>query len=161
METIENTFSDNQGNHLMVALDFYDNEYKHQILQIPEELNNFEIVDINIGKVFVDKPIHYSVFFNMCSWLEMQFNANDNAIFTYICSIEELETNHNDFEPQMYRWTLFDKLFQRSSFRLNINTQDIIVGPTGFQSFGRAFYRDKHTPIIHIVASYLKEKQQL
>lgn len=40
-----------------------------------------------------------------------------------------------------------------------INVQDVIVGAEGFQSFGRAFYRNKHTTIINFVTEYLQDKQ--
>lgn len=33
MDSIENTFSDNEGNHLMVALDFCDDDYKTGLLE--------------------------------------------------------------------------------------------------------------------------------
>lgn len=160
MKSIENTFSDNEGNHLMVALDFYDEAYKQNTLQIPEEYSDIDIVDISIEKVFVDKPIHYSEFFKMCTWLLQQFSIYDNAVFTYICSFDELKTNHLDIEPQFYRWSLFDRLFQRTSSYIQLNTQDVIVGSDGYQSYGRAFFRDKHAPIIHIITSHLQDKQR-
>lgn len=119
MESIEQTFSDNKGNHLLVALYFYDNDYKQTSLHIPDEY----------------------------------------AVFSFICSTEDLATNHPDQSPQSYRWNLFDRLYRRMAQKAEINTQDVIVGPDGYQSFGRAFYRDRHASIIHIVAAYLQEKQ--
>lgn len=159
MESIENTFSDNKGNHLMVALDFCDKSYKQETLQIPEEYSDIEIVDINIEKVYLDKPINSIVFFKMSSWLLQQFLSQENAIFCFICSTDELENNHPTIKPQMYRWSLFDKLYQRMLNKISFNIQDVIVGPEGYQTFGRAFYRDKHAPILHLVVAHLKEKQ--
>lgn len=157
----EQIFSDNEGNHLMVALDFYDNRYKQTTLYIPEEYSDIEIVDISISKVYVDRPIHYSVFMRLSSWLMEMFDKYPDAIFTYICSTDELETNHNNLAPQMYRWRLFDMLYKRSCLRHGrVNIQDILIGPEGYQSSGRAFYRDKHSPIVHIVTAHLQEKQQ-
>jgi len=48
MKSIENTFSDKEGNHLMVALDFCDDDYKQNTLNIPEEFSDVDIVDINL-----------------------------------------------------------------------------------------------------------------
>lgn len=160
MESLERVFSDNEGNHLLVALDFYDNAYKQGTLLIPEEFSDTEIIDISIEKVFVDKPIHYSVFFAMSSWLLERFSEHDNAVFTYICSFDDLDTNHKELKPHIYRWTLFDTLFRRIAAGVSINTQYVIVGPAGYESMGRAFYRDKHASIIHIVSSHLKDKQR-
>lgn len=160
METIENTFYDNEGNHLLVALDFYDNLYKKTTLHIPEEYSDIDIVDISISKLFVNKPIHFSAFFKMCSWLLECFNRHPTAIFTYICSTEELNTNHENLEPHLYRWILFDVLLKRSFRRTMLNIQDVVVGPEGYQSYGRAIYRNKQAPIIHIVVAHLQEKQQ-
>lgn len=159
MESIEQTFSDNKGNHLLVALYFYDNDYKQTSLHIPDEYADVEIVDIDIEKTFRDKQIHPVVFFRMSSWLLQQFNDYENAVFSFICSTEDLATNHPDQSPQSYRWNLFDRLYRRMAQKAEINTQDVIVGPDGYQSFGRAFYRDRHASIIHIVAAYLQEKQ--
>lgn len=161
MESIEQTFFDNEGNHLLVALCFCDDEYKRQSLQIPEEYASVDVIDIEITKLHVDKPIHFGVFFRMSSWLLQQFDEHRNAIFTFICSTDDLNTNHSKTLPQEYRWRIFDKLYQRVKANANMNVQDIIIGPKDYQSFGRAFYRDEHSPIIHIVASFLQEKQLL
>ncbi len=159
METIEQTFSDNEGNHLLVALCFYDDDYKTSTLFIPEEFLDIEVADIEISKAFTDKPINPVVFFRMSAWLLEQFLMRDNAIFTFICSTDELETNHPNILPQQYRWNLFDALFKRYCDRASINHQDIVIGPEGHESYARAFYRDSHAPIIHVMTGYLKEKQ--
>lgn len=160
MKSIENRFFDNEGNHIMVALDFYDEFYKQGTLQIPKEYTNIDIVDINVEKVHIDKPINHAVFFKMTSWLLQQFEHHDNAIFTYICSTDEIVCNHNQITPQLYRWTLFDRLFQRIKSIADINVQDIIVGSEEYKTYGRAFYRIAHAPIVHIVSAYLQEKQR-
>lgn len=160
MESIEKTFSDKGGNHLLVALYFYDNDYKQDFLHIPEQYSHIKIIDIDITKAFVDLPINPVVFFRMSDWLLMQFEQMEDSIFTFICSTAELNTHHNNLLPQTYRWDLFDKLYQRKKNHPGIRVQDVIVGPEGYQSYGRAFYHEKHSPIIHIISSYLHEKQQ-
>lgn len=104
MDSIENTFSDKQGNHLLVALYFFDKEHKSDSLNIPEEYNDVDIIDINITKEFVDKPIHFSVFLKMCGWLLEEFSNRPDAVFTFICSTDDLDTNHHDLLPQQFRW---------------------------------------------------------
>lgn len=160
MESIEQKFSDMEGNHLLVALCFCDDNYKRNSLHIPEEYADIEIIDISITKAYVEKPIHYSVFFKMSSWLLQEFEKHDNVIFTFICSTEDLETNHPDIPPQEFRWELFDKLYRRQCVASPINVQDVEVGPEGYESYGRAFYRSKHTPIINLIFAYLQDKQQ-
>ncbi len=161
MESIENCFSDKEGNHLLVALSFCDEDYKRSTLHIPEEYADIEIVDISITKAYVEQPIHFSVFFKMSSWLRAEFEKRDDVIYTFICSTDDLDTNHPSYLPQEFRWELFDKLFRRQSGVANINIQDVVVGPEGYQSMGRAFYISKHAPIINIVVAYLQEKQEL
>ena len=161
MKSIENTFSDNEGNHLMVALDFYDDSYKHDTLNIPEEYADIDIVDINIEKVFLDKPINPVVFFKMSAWLLQQYESHSNAVFSFICSTDEIpNSDHRGMTPQMWRWTLFDRLFNRVKSKVDLNSQDVVVGPNEYLTYGRAFYRAKHAPIIHIVCAYLREKQR-
>lgn len=160
MKSIENTFSDNEGNHLMVALDFCDNNYKQGTLNIPEEYSDVDIVDINIEKVYIDKPINHAVFFKMSTWLLQQYEIHNNAVFTFICSTDELpDNNHRNIAPQKWRWLLFDRLFHRIKVKKDLNLQDVIVGSDDFLTYGRAFYRTKHAPIIHVVCAHLQEKQ--
>ncbi len=145
---------------LLVALCFYNAEYKQDVLSILEEYLNIRIVDISITKVYVDKPIHYSVFFKMSTWLLEEFDKHRDIIFTFICSTEDLNTNHPDILPQEFRWRLFDKLYQRQASNLQIMVQDVVIGPEDYQSLSRAFYRDRHIPIINLISTYLQEKQQ-
>lgn len=159
MKSVEQVFSDNRGNHILVALYFYDKDYKQAVLNIPEEYADINVIDINITKARLDKPINPAALFKMSRWLLQQFDKYENAIFPFICSTDDLSTNHPDKSPQVYRWELFDKLYMCVARNAGINVQDVIVGAEGFQSLGRAFYRDKHTTIIKFVAEYLQDKQ--
>lgn len=165
MKSIENLIADNEGNHLMVALDFYDEDYKLNVLQIPTEFGDMEVVDINIAKRDLEMPLHYRAFGHMSQWLVEQFMLHGDAVFTFICSIDPLDSRHGNLAPEKYRWNLFDSLYRRAC-SLNpglhdVLIQDIVIGPDGYQSFGRVFFRDRHAPIIHIVIDHLKEKQDL
>lgn len=161
MESIEHIFSDGEGNHLLVALCFCDDDYKRHSLHIPEEYLDTRIIDIDITKAYVDRPINPVVFFKMSAWLFSQFEELNDSLFTYICSFDDLTTRHDCISPQEYRWNLFNKLYERQLGTIDstVHIQDVIVGPDGFQSFARAFYRDCHAPVIHLIASYLREKQ--
>lgn len=158
---MENIFSDGKGNQLMVALYFYDKDEKINTLKIPEEYTDIEIVDISIEKTELDKPLHYGAFVAMNKWMFEQFELHPNAIFSFICSLDKLDTNHKDMPPELYRWKLFDALFCRFikyNQYADIHTQDVIFGPDEYLSYTRTFYRSKHASIIHVVSSYLKEK---
>ena len=117
-----------------------------------------EVVDISITKAYVDKPIHYSAFFHMSSWLLQEFQMHENAVFTFICSTDDLDTNHPLILPQDFRWALFDKLYKRRRDISHIRIKDIVVGPEGYQALGRVFYRDRHAPVINIITAYLNDK---
>lgn len=161
MDSLENLISDNEGNHLLVALDFYDDEYKMRYLHIPEEFAEVEVADISIEKNILDRPLNYRAFSRLTGWLLQQYDAHPDAIFTFICSIDPIQTRHHDILPQEYRWRLFDTLFLRAMALRpysDIMIQDVIIGPEGFQSFGRAFYRMRHSPLIHLIASHLRDK---
>lgn len=92
-----------------------------------------------------------------------QFCLYQNAVFSFICSLDDLDTNHKNMAPELYRWNLFDALYHRFiqyNQYVDIQVQDIIFGPEDFLSYTRIFYRSKHKPIIHIVGSYLKGKSE-
>ncbi len=161
MESIETLIPDNRGNHLVVVLSFYDDEEKTGTFLIPEEFVELEIADISINKLYLDESLGLRSFFKMCEWLIEQFTIFTNSVFSFICSTDSLDTHHPDLLPQQYRWNLFEYLFQRNSLKLSemgIKSKDIIVGPEGYQTFARVFYRIEHAPIIHLVIAHLNDK---
>lgn len=161
MDAIETLIPDNEGNHLVVVLNFYDSIDKTDTFLIPQGFEDLDIADISINKLDLDKPLHTRAFFKMCDWLIEQFSLFPNAVFSFICSTDELETRHKDIVPEQYRWRLFETLYQRNIALLNdmgVENQSIIVGPDEFQTFAKVFYRQKHAPVIHLVISHLSSK---
>lgn len=161
MNQIENLIPDNEGNHLVIVLNFYDEIQKNNVFQIPSEFSKFDIVDISINKLFLDKPLHLRAFFKLCQWLIEQFNIYHNAVFSFICSTDHLLTHHQYINPEYYRWMLFESLYQRNKsnlLALGIESKSIVVGPDGYQTFARVFYRQKHSSIIHIIVDPLENK---
>lgn len=161
MESVETIIPDNEGNHLVVVLSFYDANDKVGTFQIPQDLAELDIADIAITKLYLDKPLHLCAFFKMCRWLIDQFSIFPNAVFSFICSTDPLETHHSNMASEQYRWSLFEHFYQRNILRLTemgIESKDIVVGPEGYQTFARVFYRVKHAPVIHLVVQHLSSK---
>ncbi|MDE7402877.1 MAG: hypothetical protein K2M87_05655 [Muribaculaceae bacterium] len=143
MESIESLIPDNEGNHLVVVLSFYDDTQKLDTFQIPSEFINLDIADISIAKLNLDAPLGLRAFYQMCHWLIDQFTQFPDAVFTYICSVDPLATNHNMIAPEQYRWRLFEAFYQRFLNKLNslgIEAKDIVVGPEGYQTFAKNTY---------------------
>lgn len=164
MEAIETVIPDNEGNLLMVALNFYDDKAKIDTFQIPPEFNELIIADISISKMYIDKPLHIRAFNRMCNWLFEQFMIFPNSVFSFICSTDDLETHHPSVSSETYRWRLFEFFFQRNLnklYRLGIESKDIEVGPQGFQTHARVFYYSKQAPIIHLVTQHLENKYKI
>lgn len=84
MESVEKEFYDNEGNYLLVALYFFDDDYKRNALEVPDGYADTDIIDISITKAYVDKPIHYSVFFKMSSWLLYEFETRECHFHLYL-----------------------------------------------------------------------------
>lgn len=161
MESIETLIPDNEGNHLVVVLRFYEDSQKVDTFQIPSDFMNLDIADIAIEKLNLDYPLGIRAFYQMCRWLIEQFVQFPNTVFSFICSTDPLETNHNKMAPEEYRWNLFEALYQRNSSKLNklgIESKDIIIGPDGYQTYAKVFYRTYHAPVIHLVIAHLKSK---
>lgn len=161
MEPIETLIPDNEGNHLVVVLTFYEDNQKADTFQIPTEFAGLEIADISIEKLNLDQPLRLRAFYGMCQWLIEQFVRFPNAVFSFICSTDPLETNHIGIPPEQYRWNLFESFYQRNLGRLGrlgVESKDIIVGPDGFQTFARVFYRTSQAPVIEVVISHLSSK---
>ncbi len=51
MDSTEILIPDNEGNHLVVVLYFYDDNDKADTFQIPQEFAELDIADININKL--------------------------------------------------------------------------------------------------------------
>lgn len=66
MESVETLIPDNEGNHLVVVLNFYDEEQKADTFQIPSEFADVDIADIEIEKLCLDQPLGLSAFNKMC-----------------------------------------------------------------------------------------------
>ena len=62
MDSIEILIPDKEGNHLVVALSFYDDIMKTGSLQIPEEFSELDIADISINKIDIDQPLNIRAF---------------------------------------------------------------------------------------------------
>lgn len=161
MDSIEILIPDNEGNHLVVALSFYDECIKSDTFRIPDEFAELDIADISISKLDIYKPLSLCAFHKMCQWLIEQFLIFPNAVFTFICSTDPLANNHIDLTYPKYRWRLFEHFYQRNIKRLKalgIESKDLIVGQGEYQTFARVFYRQSHAPIIHVVIDHLNNK---
>ncbi len=161
MESVEVLIPDNEGNHLVVVLSFYDDITKDAAFEIPDEFSDIDIADISINKLNPDRPINIRALIRMCDWLIEEMQLFPNAVFSFVCSLQPLTTNHPDIEAAEYRWRLFEALYKRNHTRLQylkIESKDIIVGPDGYKTYAKVFYRQAHAPIIHVVISHLTDK---
>lgn len=161
MDCVETLIPDGEGNHLVVVLTFYEDIEKTDTFRIPQEFSGLDIADISINKLDLDKPLHLRAFFRMCTWLVEQIQMYPNAVFSFICSTDELSTNHKDMAPEQYRWNLFEFFYTRCKTmlgKMGIESKEIIVGPEDYQTFARVFYRISHAPIIHLVVNHLTHK---
>lgn len=161
MEKIEELIPDNEGNHLVVVLNFYDKSDRINQLHIPAEFFELDIADICIETLDRSRPLGVRALLKMCDWLLEQMLMFPNAVFSFVCSTQSLDTNHSGLPPEKYRWRLFESLYIRKSGVLaeyGIRSENIVVGPEGYESFAKVFYRDKHAPIIYVVAEHLRCK---
>lgn len=163
MEPIETLISDNEGNHLVVVLSFYEEIQKIDIFNIPTEFTHLEITDISIEKLDLNKPLRPIALFKLCDWLLEQFLQFPDTVFSFICSTDPLITNHHTIAPSLYRWKLFEVLYQRQFTRLQnlaILSKNIIVGPEEYQTYAKVFYRIPQAPMIQLVIAHLNCKYQ-
>lgn len=69
MESVETLIPDNEGNHLVVVLYFYDDRDKNLTFQIPQEFIDLDIIDINIKKLDMLRNVANHAFYKLCDWL--------------------------------------------------------------------------------------------
>lgn len=72
-----------------------------------------------------------------------------------------MENHHTNLASEQYRWNLFEYFYKRNIARLaemGIESKDIVVGPEGYQTFARVFYRAAHAPVINLVTQHLSNK---
>ncbi|MDE6449433.1 MAG: hypothetical protein K2L41_05055 [Muribaculaceae bacterium] len=163
MELLEFKIPDNKGNHLLVALNFYDSDQKNNIFKIPRKWSSVEIIEINITKEHVNKPIDVHVFFKLCRELLCIFNQHENAIMFYEVSFDELLLNqrHSYLTPSDYRKKFFDTLklwVEKQGCGNNVLIIDTEVGPDGFVNHVRIFFRKKHLELVEQVTPYISGK---
>jgi len=103
----------------VVVLNFYEDCHKTDTFQIPSEFTGLDIADISIEKLNLKQPIGLRTFNKMCQWLIEQFMQFPNAVFSFICSTDPLETNHKKIAPEQSRWNLFEFFYQRNVGKLD------------------------------------------
>ena len=163
MEPKEILIPDNEGNHLVVVLSFYEEDQKSLTFNIPTEFTNLEIADISIQKLDLNKPLGVGALFKLCDWLLEKFFQFPNTVFSFICSTDPLLNNHNTIPPSLYRWKLFESLYNRQIIKLDnleIQSKNIVVGQDEYQTYAKVFFRTTHAPIIHLVIDHLNSKYQ-
>ncbi|MBJ2188558.1 MAG: hypothetical protein JFR41_08045 [Muribaculaceae bacterium] len=158
MNVIKQIIEDNEGNHIVVALTFYDNDYKLEQLRIPEEFHDAEIADIGIEKLDSDRFVHPSTLFKMSSWLLDMFRQHRNTVFSFICSTDDLKRNHTELESQVFRWALFERLLERIEKRAGDDMLTVDFTTADGLVIGRVFYRWPQSPIVNIVVDHLRSK---
>ena len=161
MNSIENLIPDQNGNYLVVVLYLYDDYDKKHSFQIPPEYQEVEIIDINIRKLKLDNPIGVGAFFKLADWILTQFNTFKGTVFSYICSTEAIDSRHIELSPEEYRWKLFERLCDSKLAQIEeagIRCIDVTIGPEGYSSKARIFYKMPEAPIVNLVINHLENK---
>lgn len=102
-----------EGDHIMVALSYYDCETVSLFSSDPLTLT-LVFYDVTLVRKAGAGYVGYKALFTVSDILAKFMSENDDAVLCFYCDADtDLHRNHRDMLPQEYRSELFSQMFER------------------------------------------------
>ena len=101
-----------EGDHIMVALSYYDCETVKVFSSDPLTLT-LVFYDVTLVRKAGDGYVGYKVLFAISDALAKFMDENEDAVLCFYCDADtDVQRNHGDMLPQEYRSKLFSRMFE-------------------------------------------------
>lgn len=153
-----------EGDHVMVALSYYDAE---TVSVFTTDLATLTLVfyDVTLirkaGSGYVDKKILFTISDILARFLL----ENEDAVLCFYCDAEtDVLRNHEDMFPQEYRSRLFSRMFERYvqshnlSCFINLRVEIENSGNSHNRQFAHFICRERHKEAVSVIGDMLMEK---
>lgn len=151
----------NEGDHLRVALSYYDIETLSLFTSDPSTLC-LTFYDITLIRMAGTNYVGYRVLSTVSDILARFLDENPDAVLCYYCDDKtDIKTSHNSFLPQEYRSKLFSRMFDsymKSHSRNDFIDHTIEVYVDGQPKFAHFICRSEHIYSVSIIGDQLLSK---
>lgn len=150
-----------KGDHVRVALSYYDSESIKVFTTDPYVLS-LMIYDVSLLRLSGANCVGFSVLSKVSDILGRFIEENDDAVLCFYCDdLTDIERNHNSITPQEYRSKLFSVMFDK--YVRNRNITGIINKSMRFETEGQPKFvhficRNEHCKAIEALAEVLVNK---
>ena len=101
-----------EGDHIMVALSYYDYETVRLFSDNPMTLT-LVFYDVTLTRKAGDGYVGYKILFAISDILAKFMNENEDAVLCFYCDANtDVRRNHGNMLPQEYRSRLFSRMFE-------------------------------------------------
>ena len=109
------------GDHIMVALSYYDYETIKVFSTNPHTLT-LVFYDVTLVRKAGEGYVGYKTLFAISDILAKFLNENEDAVLCFYCDAHtDVKRNHKNLLPQHYRSTLFSRMFDMYVKNRNIS----------------------------------------
>lgn len=153
-----------EGDHIMVALSYYDYETVSIISSDPLTLT-LVFYDVTLVRKAGDGYVGYKVLFAVSDALAKFMDENEDAVLCFYCDAStDVRRNHDEMLPQEYRSNLFSRMFEmyvkshnKSGF---INHRVEIEDPndSGNRQYAHFICRKEHEQAVAAIGQTLMQK---
>jgi len=153
-----------KGDHIMVALSYYDAESVRVFTSDPLILTLI-FYDVTLVRKSGEGYVGNEVLFAVSDILAKFMEENEDAVLCFYCDANtDLQRHHTNLLPQEYRSRLFSRMFERymKAHKLSgfINHRLKIEDPDNIQNkqFAHFICREEHKEAVMAIGSLLMEK---
>lgn len=152
------------GDHVMVALSYYDNETISLFSTDPLTLT-LVFYDVTLIRKSGERYVGSKVLFAVSDILARFMDENEDAVLCFYCDANtDVRRNHPNLLPQEYRSTLFSRMFEiymQSHRRTDFINHRVVIEDTtnpNNRQFAHFICRKEHKEAVTALGQMLLEK---
>lgn len=150
-----------KGDHVRVALSYYDTETLQAITDDPLTLT-LVFYDVTLVRVSGDNTVGIKILKAVCDVLHRFLIENENAILCFYCDdLTDVTRRHGNMTPQEYRSRLFSNMFDMHIQSHGINgiiNYQININDKGTPRFAHFITPEKYLPAVKLLGNIIMQK---
>lgn len=150
-----------KGDHLRVALSYYDKESLQTFTEDPLVLT-LVFYDVTLVRMSGNGIVGIKALKAVCDILYRFMKENETAVLCFYCDdLTDVARRHSYLTPQEYRSQLFSRMFDmhiRSNKNENLINYQVKLNSGGDTRFAHFIAAEKHLSAVKLLAGLIMEK---
>lgn len=150
-----------KGDHLRVALSYYDSETVSMISDDPLTLS-LTFYDVTLIRLSGNQNVGYNTLAAVSETLARFMEDNETAVLCFYCDdMTDVDRHHSDITPQEYRSRLFSRMFDqyvKNHGVSHIVNQCVKIVVDGVPRFAHFICRREYRPAVELIGRVLMNK---